>query len=86
MLNLSENNQVAQNIKPGKILSITLKNGKKVNGRFTVYKKYNDNSKFLDIAETENHFLLYDFKIGDYVVIVKNNIARIAANKQVILL
>jgi hypothetical protein len=79
------NDQIVSNIQNGKILSIYLKNGLRVNGRFTVWKKYNDNSKFLDIAQTSNHFLIYDFSIKDYRVIVKQNISKIAANKMVII-
>jgi sRNA-binding regulator protein Hfq len=79
------NEQIESNIPNGKILSIYLKNGLRVNGRFTVWKKYNDNSKFLDIAQTSSHFLIYDFSIKDYRVIVKKNISKICANKMVLI-
>lgn len=73
--------QIEKNIKPGTFFSVYLNNGKRVNGRFQVWKKYNDNSKFLDIAQTTDHFLMYDNSIKDYRVIVKKNIHKIVANK-----
>lgn len=76
--------QLMHNLPDGKIVSVYLKNGLRLNGRFKVWKKYNDLSKFTDIAQTENHFLLYDFKTGDYRVIVKQNIEKLVANKMII--
>lgn len=72
--------QIAANFKRGQYLTVYLKNGRRINGRFKVWKKYDDTTKFADIAETSAHFLLYDNKIGDYAVIVKNNISKIRAN------
>lgn len=77
--------QIEKNIKPGKFFSVYLNNGKRVNGRFQVWKKYNDHSKFLDIAQTSDHFLMYDNSIKDYRVIVKKNIHKIVANKLTII-
>lgn len=76
--------QLMHNLPDGKIVSVYLKNGLRFNGRFKVWKKYNDLSKFVDTAHTENHFALYDFKTGDYRLIVKNNIEKIVANNLII--
>ena len=83
MLNHNANQQILANVKNGTILTVYLKNGVKINGRFTVWKKYQDESKFLDSVDTGNHFWLYSFAKRDYTPIVKNNVAKIVSKKMV---
>ena len=83
MLNHNANQQILANVKNGTILTVYLKNGVKINGRFTVWKKYQDESKFLDSVDTGNHFWLYSFAKRDYTPIVKNNVAKTVSKKRV---
>jgi hypothetical protein len=81
----SDNQTILSNVKNGTIFTVYLKNGLRINGRFTVWKKYNDNSKFLDSVDTGNHFWVYSFVKKDYTPIVKNNVVKIVSKKQTIL-
>jgi hypothetical protein len=81
----SDNNAVLSNVKNGTIFTVYLKNGLRINGRFTVWKKYQDETKFLDSVDTGNHFWLYSFAKRDYTPIVKNNVVKIVSKKQTII-
>jgi hypothetical protein len=75
---------VLNNVKNGTIFTVYLKNGLRINGRFTVWKKYQDENKFLDSIDTGNHFWIYSFAKKDYTPIVKNNVVKIVSKKQTI--
>lgn len=79
------NQAVLENVKNGTIFTVYLNNGKRINGRFTVWKKYQDTSKFLDSVDTGNHFWVYDFVKKDYTPIVKNNVLKIVSKHKTII-